>query len=60
VDRVAGDPALPMSRREIGAKFARYARCAPDAALRFLDAPARNRFGELLEAFAALPGPSRP
>ena len=59
VDRVAGDPALPMTRLEIVAKFARYARRAPDAAPRFLDAPAGRRFGELLEELAA-PGPSPP
>jgi hypothetical protein len=55
VDHVAGDASLPMTRQQIAAKFARYARCAPDAAPRFLDAPAGRRFGELLEELAAPP-----
>jgi 2-methylcitrate dehydratase PrpD len=52
VDRVAGDPSLPMTREQVAAKFARYAGSAADAALRFLEAPAGRRFGELLEALA--------
>jgi len=60
VDRVAGDPALPMTRPEIIAKFARYTRSASHAASRFLDAPAGRSFGELLGELAPLPEPSRP
>jgi 2-methylcitrate dehydratase PrpD len=55
VDRVAGDPSLPMTRDEVVAKFARYARRAPDAATRFLGAPAGRRFAELLAALDASP-----
>jgi 2-methylcitrate dehydratase PrpD len=55
VDRVAGDPSLPMTRDEVIAKFARYARRAPDAATRFLDAPAGRRFAELLAGLEASP-----
>jgi 2-methylcitrate dehydratase PrpD len=60
VDRVAGDPSVPMTRQEIAAKFAHYARRAPHAAPRFLDAPAGRRFAELLEELAALAEPSPP
>jgi 2-methylcitrate dehydratase PrpD len=60
VDHVAGDASLPMTRQQIAAKFARYARRPPDAAPRFLDAFAGRRFGELLEELAAPPGPSQP
>jgi 2-methylcitrate dehydratase PrpD len=55
VDRVAGDPSLPMTREEIVAKFARHARRAQDAAGRFLDAPAGRRFGEVLAALEPSP-----
>lgn len=60
VDRVAGDPLVPMTRQEVAAKFARYAHRTPDTAPRFLDAPAGRRFGELLEELAALSEPSPP
>jgi 2-methylcitrate dehydratase PrpD len=55
VDRVPGDPSLPMTRHEVIAKFARYARRTPDAATRFLGAPAGQRFAELLAALDASP-----
>ena len=48
VDRVAGDPSLPMTRDQIVAKFARYTGRAPDTASRFLDAPVGRRFDALL------------
>ncbi len=44
IDRVAGDPSMPMTRAEILAKFARYA--GRDGAA-FLDAPGEFRFPDV-------------
>ena len=50
VDRVTGDPALPMTRAELLAKFARYAGLAPEKGKAFLEAPGGGRFAPLSPA----------
>jgi 2-methylcitrate dehydratase PrpD len=47
VDRVSGDPSLPMTREEILAKFSRYSGLDPAAGQEFLDAPGERRFSEI-------------
>jgi 2-methylcitrate dehydratase PrpD len=53
VDRVAGDPSVPMQRPEIAAKFTRYAGCSPSRAAAFLDAPGEASWAGLIEALGA-------
>ena len=47
VERVTGDPAMPMTRAELLAKFARYSGLAPDKGKEFLEAPGDGRFAPL-------------
>ncbi|MEO8143493.1 MAG: MmgE/PrpD family protein [Betaproteobacteria bacterium] len=47
IDRVPGDPSMPMSREEILSKFARYAGRDGRA---FLEAPGEQRFSEISPA----------
>ena len=47
VDRVTGDPSMPMTRAELLAKFARYSGLAPEKGEEFLEAPGDGRFAPL-------------
>lgn len=47
VDRVTGDPSMPMTRAELLAKYARYSGLAPEKGREFLDAPGDRRFAEV-------------
>lgn len=47
VDRVTGDPSMPMTRAELLAKFARYSGLAPEKGKEFLEAPGDGRFAPL-------------
>ena len=53
VDRVLGDPSLPMTRDQVLEKFARYSGRTLEGAVQLLDAPGDRRFGELLFAAGA-------
>lgn len=50
VERVGGDPSLPMTRDEVLAKYARYAGLPAATAERFLEASPGRAAGEVLEA----------
>jgi len=47
VDRVTGDPSMPMTRAELLAKFAGYSGLAPETGREFLEAPGGARFAPL-------------
>jgi len=47
VDRVTGDPSLPMARAELLAKYARYSGLAPEQGQAFLEAPGARRYAEV-------------
>jgi 2-methylcitrate dehydratase PrpD len=44
VERVTGDPSMPMTRAELLAKFASYSGLAPEKGKEFLEAPGDGRF----------------
>lgn len=50
VDRVPGDPSLPMTRAEILSKFSRYSGLEPAVGERFLDADGDQRFSGISPA----------
>jgi hypothetical protein len=50
VDRVPGDPSLPMTREEILAKFARYSGLERAVGEKFLDAAGERRFADISPA----------
>lgn len=47
VDRVTGDPSMPMTRAELLAKFARYSGLAPELGKEFLEAPGERVFADI-------------
>jgi len=44
IERVTGDPSMPMTRAELLAKFCRYSALAPEKGKEFLEAPGEGRF----------------
>lgn len=60
VDRVIGDPAMPMTREHAVSKFARYAGRTPQDAAWLLDAPGDRTVSALIERFTAAEAPNRP
>lgn len=53
VDRVIGDPAMPMTREQTVSKFARYTGRTPQDAAWLLDSPGERSVGALLERLDA-------
>ncbi len=47
IERVTGDPSMPMTRAELLAKFARYSGLGPEKGREFLEAPGDGRFNPL-------------